>query len=64
MPLKDELIKKAFKPLSNTADKVIPGGMQYKSLPCPKRGCRGYKGPKCSRSTASNDKHSGSKTGG
>jgi hypothetical protein len=64
MPSKDELIKKAFGPLSNAADEVIPGGMRYESLPCPKKGCRGCKGPKCSGSKASDDSHGGSKTGG
>jgi hypothetical protein len=64
MPSKDDLIKKAFEPLSNAADEAIPGGMKYQSLPCPKKGCRGCKGPKCSPSQQSHDNHGASKTGG
>jgi hypothetical protein len=47
IPKKDDLIKKAFGPLSDAADELIPGGMNYQSLPCPAKGCRGCKGPKC-----------------
>ena len=47
IPNKDDLIKKAFKPLSNAPDELIPGGMNYDGLPCPAKGCRGCKGPKC-----------------
>jgi hypothetical protein len=63
MPSRDDLIKRAFEPLSNAPDEAIPGGMNYESLPCPKKGCRGCKGPKC-RSNNSNDSHGASKTGG
>jgi hypothetical protein len=63
IPSKEDLIKKAFEPLSNAPDEVIPGGMNYASLPCPKKGCRGCKGPKC-RSNNSNHNHGASKTGG
>jgi hypothetical protein len=46
-PSKKDLIEKAFGPLSDTPDGSIPGGMNYESLPCPKKGCRGCKGPNC-----------------
>jgi hypothetical protein len=62
IPSKDDLIKRAFEPLSNAPDEVVPGGMNYESLPCPKKGCRGCKGPKCKKED-SDDNIGGSKTG-
>ncbi|CAN9377082.1 unnamed protein product [Alternaria sp. RS040] len=47
IPTKDNLIKKAFTPLVDAPDELVPGGMNYEDLPCPKRGCKGCKGPKC-----------------
>jgi hypothetical protein len=60
---RDDLIKRAFKPLSNASNKAIPGGINYKSLLYPKKGYRGCKGSKY-RSNNSNDSYSASKTGG
>ncbi|RII10006.1 hypothetical protein CUC08_Gglean005996 [Alternaria sp. MG1] len=47
IPTKNNLIKKAFTPLVDAPDELVPGGMNYEDLPCPKRGCKGCKGPKC-----------------
>jgi hypothetical protein len=55
------LVKRAFEPLSNAPDEVIPGGMNYESLPCPKKGCRGCKGPKC-KSDDNNENNGVSRT--
>jgi hypothetical protein len=62
IPSKDDLIKRAFEPLSNAPDEVVPGGMNYESLPCPNKGCRGCKGPKCKKDDSDHNKDSSTKS--
>jgi hypothetical protein len=61
-PSKQDLIAKAFQPLVDAPDSMLPEGMNYDSLPCPAQGCRGCKGPKC-RDDNKHDDDKPSKTG-
>ncbi|USP75708.1 hypothetical protein yc1106_02982 [Curvularia clavata] len=47
IPKKEDLVKRAFGPLTDVVDEVVPGGINYNKLPCPAKGCKGCKGPKC-----------------
>jgi hypothetical protein len=47
IPSRSDLIKKAFTPLVDAPDEIVPGGMNYDGLPCPKKGCKGCKGQNC-----------------
>jgi hypothetical protein len=60
---KEDLIKRAFEPLSNAPNKVILGGINYAFLLYLKKGYRGYKGLKY-RSNNSNYNYSVFKIGG
>lgn len=65
IPKKADLIKRAFGPLTDAADEFIPGGIDYEKFPCPAKGCRGCKGPKCRSNQHDNDDNNnspGSKT--
>jgi hypothetical protein len=55
IPTKDDPIKKAFDPFTNAPDELIPGGMNYESLPCPAKGCKGCKGPNCKNKSDNED---------
>jgi len=55
VPSRDDLIKKAFTPLVDAPDELVPGGMNYDDLPCPAKGCKGCKGPRCTRNGGNGD---------
>lgn len=60
IPKKVDLIKRAFGPLTDVVDEVVPGGMNYDKLPCPAKGCRGCKGPKSRGNNHDGNGNSGS----
>jgi hypothetical protein len=55
IPSRSDLIKKAFTPLVDAPDEIVPGGMNYDGLPCPKKGCKGCKGPNCTNNSGNGD---------
>lgn len=55
IPTKANLIKRAFDSLSDAPDEFIPGGINYEAFPCPSKGCKGCKGPKCRSSNGNGD---------